>query len=77
VITSNSACFITSLPYRVGSAAFIGFNNASFKNNNVPSRVALYKNKQLNYMRQAANRLAASDIRTAFGYNRFDCIRVN
>lgn len=52
--------------YRVGSAAFIGFNNASFKNNNDPARVTQYKDKQLEYVRQVVSRTAANDIRRAY-----------
>lgn len=52
--------------YRVGPLAFIGFNNASFKNNNLPERIAKYKQNQLNYVRQVAARLAGSDIRSAY-----------
>jgi hypothetical protein len=52
--------------YRLGPLAFIGFNNASFKNNNLPERIAKYKNLQLNYVRQVAARLAGNDIRSAY-----------
>jgi hypothetical protein len=52
--------------YRIGSAAFIGFNNASFKNNNEPGRIAIYRNKQLDYVRQVVSRITASDIRNAY-----------
>lgn len=52
--------------YRIGSAAFIGFNNASFKNNNVPGRIGTNKKLQSEYVRQVVTRVTASDIHSAY-----------
>lgn len=52
--------------YRLGNIAFIGFNNGSFKNDNVPERVTTNKDKQLRYVRQVARRAEPTDIRSAY-----------
>jgi len=52
--------------YEVGGFAFIGFNNASFKNNNDTKRIAVNKQKQLKYIQQVVDRLGTDDVRKAF-----------
>lgn len=52
--------------YRIGSLAFIGFNNASFKNDNDAGRVSLNKKTQRDYVQQVIKRLDAADIAAAF-----------
>ena len=51
---------------RSGEIAFVGFNNASFKNDNIPVRVTAYKDRQLQYVRQVARRVEPDDIRSAY-----------
>lgn len=43
--------------YEIGNLAFIGFNNASFKNDNVPKRIAENKEEQLKYVQRVAKQL--------------------
>jgi Calcineurin-like phosphoesterase len=52
--------------YRLGAFAFIGFNNASFKNNNAPVRIPVNKDKQLKYVRQVARRAESNDILSVY-----------
>jgi hypothetical protein len=52
--------------YRIGSHAFIGFNNASFKNDNDTRRVSLNKKIQRDYVQQVIKRVDALDVADAF-----------
>lgn len=52
--------------YRIGSRAFIGFNNASFKNDNDAGRVSLNKKTQRDYVQQVIKRVDAVDVADAF-----------
>jgi hypothetical protein len=52
--------------YRVGALAFVGFNNASFKNDNKSERIARNKTLQLAYVQQVIHRIAADDISAAY-----------
>lgn len=58
--------------HRVGGYAFIGFNNASFKNNasdkdnDARERIEKNKDKQLKYVQQVVDRLKAEDITCAY-----------
>jgi predicted DCC family thiol-disulfide oxidoreductase YuxK len=52
--------------YRLGALAFIGFNNASFENENEPRRILTNKDRQLEYVNQVARRVGADDIRSAY-----------
>jgi hypothetical protein len=58
--------------YRLGGYAFLGFNNASFKNNasdknnDALTRIDSNKNEQLKYVQQVADRLKAADITCAY-----------
>jgi hypothetical protein len=52
--------------HRVGAFVFIGFNNASFKNNNDSNRIGNNKDKQLEYVGQVVQRLKSVDSRGAY-----------
>ncbi len=52
--------------YRIGRLAFIGFNNASFKNDNDASRISLNKKTQRGYVQQVIKRVDAADVAGAF-----------
>ncbi len=51
--------------YRIGRLAFIGFNNASFKNDNDPNRISLYKKTQRDYVEQVINRVNGAEVAAA------------
>ena len=52
--------------YRIGAFAFVGFNNASFKNNNNWERVVPNKDLQFAYVQQVVRRIADKDISSAY-----------
>ena len=52
--------------YRRGAFAFVGFNNASFKNDNKFDRIGRNKVKQLGYIQQVVNRIAPKEISAAY-----------
>ena len=52
--------------YRLGALAFVGFNNASFKNNNKSERISRNKSLQLAYVKQVMDRIGAADISRAY-----------
>jgi hypothetical protein len=52
--------------YSLGDIAFIGFNNASFKNNNEPDRLTQEKDKQLEYVRQVERRVKPDSVQRAY-----------
>lgn len=52
--------------YKVGAFGFVGFNNASFKNNNEPDNVKKYKGAQEKYVQQVIKRIGLDDIKHAY-----------
>jgi calcineurin-like phosphoesterase family protein len=52
--------------FRVGALAFVGFNNASFKNNNKSERISRNKALQEEYVQQVIHRISANDISAAY-----------